>query len=408
MATRSTFLSVTFNGAVLTNTLSAFCRYSWHQNVPEATVYVPSDPFPGSQPYDQAVTIAMGAGNNINRFKGVFRRYDFSLYPRQLGLVFRGNLVRALEYQNHSDPQHKGGMLLEDLLGAGNTTGTDQAVISAVLSLAGLSGSINGTGVTWGSRSDANVRSFMWRAGTSDNMLLPLAGAGQSALDYIQQWDQVSAVTSGGTGFYRTYETVNGIFRSLIGGRPRGSIDVPAFSEGIDIEPGAQSSREYPLANACYVSGFDTGLTAYGPVRNQAFDATTSANTGTFLGQQSNPFMPSSRPVTYDFGSPMIEWGTEAESGVGMNCERVANALLADLNRETVRVRFRTWRDDLITPGMTILVQGPGGQPDRLGMGEKLWVDEVTTGIDANGQFYQEIAATGGGPPDTSTPAPPG
>src|SRR5437588_3015045 len=129
MPTRSTYLSVSFNGSTLAHTLSASCHYSWRQNVPEATVYVPSDPFPGSQPYDQPVTITMGAGNNVDRFKGVFRRYDFSLYPRALGLVFRGYLVRALEYQNHSDTQHVGGMLLVDLLGT--ATGTDQAVVQA-------------------------------------------------------------------------------------------------------------------------------------------------------------------------------------------------------------------------------------------------------------------------------------
>jgi hypothetical protein len=227
---------------------------------------------------------------------------------------------------------------------------------------------------------------------------------GQHALEYIQQWDAVSAVYTSDTdpiGFFRTFETVNGIYRALIGGRPRGSLDVPEFSEGIDILTGARASREYPLANAAYVTGADFGLAGANPVRN--------VNGTAFVGQSSNPFQPSSRSVTYQFQSRFIEWALESDPGiVGMSCEKVGNALLADLNRETVTVNFRTWRDDLILPGYTILVQGPGGAPDRLGVGEKLWVDEVTTGIDADGSFYQEISATGGGSPDSATPAPPG
>jgi hypothetical protein len=133
-----------------------------------------------------------------------------------------------------------------------------------------------------------------------------------------------------------------------------------------------------------------------------------TGNIGGFLGQSSNPFQPTTRSITHQFSSPLIEWGTEAEAGIGMNCERVGNALLADLNRETVSVRFRTGRDEIISPGMTILVRGPGGAPDLLGIGENLWVDEVTTGVTEDQQFYQDIAATGGGTPDSATPPPAG
>lgn len=415
MPTRSaTVLSATFNGLLLPKILSARCTHSWRLNVPQATIYVPTNPFPGSQPYDQPVVLTMGAGNNLIRFRGVFRKYNYTLYPRALGLEFRGYLVRALEYQNHEDPQHVGGLLLQDLIGS--ATGTDQAVVRAALTKCGVaytSGNINGTGVTWASRSLLNTRSFMWRAGTSEVAYIPLAGAGQGGLDYIQEWDKVSAVYTSGSapaGFYRTYETVNGVFRSLIGGRPRNTPDL-TFTEGIDIMEGATSTREYPLANAAYVTGFDPGL-GIGPVRNMTFDPTAASgqggNTGTFLGQSSNPFQSTSRSVTSQFSSPLIEWGTEAEGGTGMNCERVGNALLGDLNRETVTVRFRTGRDELITPGMTILVRGPGGQPDLLGIGEPLWVDDVTAGVDEGLTFYQDVAATGGGPRDQYTPPPAG
>jgi hypothetical protein len=409
-------LAVTFNGSSLQNMLSATCRASWKQMVPEATVYVVENPFPGSQPYDADCTITI---NGIDRFKGVFRRYDYTLWPRALGLVFRGYLVRALEFQNHDDPQHLGGLTLFDLVGA--FTATDADVVNAVLTRAGISSAltasganIGGTGVTWGSRSLINFGSYVWRAGTNQDVLIPMAAAGQGGLDFIGAWDKVSAVYTSDTdpvGFFRTYETVNGIYRALLGGRPRGTLDVPAFSEGIDIEPGATASREYPLANAAYVTGFDPGL-GIGPVRNMTFDSTAAAgqggNIGGFLGQSLNPFQGTGRSITYDFGSPMIEWGTEAEAGIGMSCERVGNALLADLNRETVTVRFRTTRDALILPGYTIQVQGPGGAPGNLGVGEKLWVDEVTIGVAEDASVYQDIVATGGGSEDTDTPAPPG
>lgn len=472
MPTRTTSTAATVNGIALNNTFLPRCTYGWKLSVPESIVFVPrvalmptttwaattayaplaavkptvrnghvyqavgAGTSGGSQPtwptgtnatvtdgtvtwqevgvdiiYDDVLVLTMGAGaHNVQRSGGLFRRFDLSLWPRAVGLVFSGYMIRALEYQNHDDPRHVGGLLPGDLAGLTDTP-TDAEVIKAVLTLASVTytgANIGGTGVTWCSRSPLNYLSYAWRAGTSPNVLLPIGQAGQSALDYIQSWDKVSAVYTAPTspvGFYRTYETVNGVYRALIGGRPRSTPDL-TFTEGVDIEASATSSREYPMANAAYVSGFDPGL-GIGPVRNQDLDS-NGYNTGAFLGQASNPFQPSGRSVTVDFGSPFIEWGTEAEGGIGMNCERVGNALLADLNREAVRIRFRTPRDDLILPGYTILVQGPGGLPDRLGIGENLWVDEVTTGVDEGGAFYQELVATGGGTPDTATPAPPG
>lgn len=402
MPTRSTYLGATFNGVALSNILSASCRYGWKQNVPEATIFVPTDPFPGRQPYDQSVTLTMGAGsNNIVRFRGLFRKYNYSLWPRALGLYFRGYLTRALEYENNTWVMPDYGGL--DLATLTNTpTPTDTSVVQAVLSKAGVSFNardVQGTGRVWASRSNANYLAYVWKAGGAGNVQTGFGGVGEGALAYIQKWDRVSAVYSGTltdpVGFYRTYETVNGIYRSLIGGRPRSTAQL-RFNEGVDIEPGAISSREYPVANAVYVTGADFGIAGANPVRNY--------NGATFVGQASNPFQPSSRSVTYQFSSPFIEWGLGSDGGIGMNCEMVGNALLADLNRETVTVRVRTPRDDYIAPGMVITLGGPGNQPDRLGMGEPLWVDEVTTGVAEDGSFYQDITATGGGTPDGTPP----
>jgi hypothetical protein len=405
MPTRKTYLAATLNGVALTKLHSAFCTYSWKLNdgIPTATVYMKAPP--GPQLYDQTLNLTMGAGNNVLRFVGLLRGYSYALWPVAVGLTFQGRLVRALEFQNHDDPLHVGGLTLLDLLGT--PTGTDQAIVAAVLSRASVSGvgTINGTGATFGTRAPSTT--FLWRAGTSTNPLTPMAGAGQTALGYGQEWDKASAVYTSNTaplGFYRTYETVNGIRRALIGGRPRSTVDF-TFSEGVDIEMRARSERLYPIANAAFVTGYDPGL-GIGAMRNQAFDSASGGNTGVFLGQSSNPFQPSNRPVTKDYGSPFIEWGAESEAGIGMNAERVGNAVLPDWNRETVLAHFRTSRDMLLTPGMTILVQGAGGQPQRLGIGEPLWVDTVTTGIAEDGEFYQDIDATGGGLPDAYTPPP--
>lgn len=471
MPTRTTYLAATINGFAITRMLSASCTYSWKRSFPEATIMVPLAPqntaawqashayglgafvkpttrnghvyvvtvagtSGGSQPtwpttndatvtnggvtfkesgidivYDDEIVITMGAGNNVARFKGLFRGFSYAMFPRAVGLRCFGYLVRAHEYENIEGNPEIGGLGLLDLVG--DITATDADVVNAVLTRAGidpsLTGSganIGGTGLTWGSRQDLHNYVYVWRAAMmpgANIVSTGFGGVGQKALDYIQDWDKVSAVfvdTSHASGFYRTYETVNGIFRSLIGGRPRSSVDV-TFTEGIDIEANGQGARDYPVANAAYVTGADfPGIAGANPVRN--VDGTT------FVGQASNPFQPDTRPVTYEFSSPFIEFALESDGGIGMHCERVGNALLQDLNRETVTARFRTPRDDLVEPGDTMLVQGPGGQPDRLGIGEPLWVDEVTTGVEESGMFYQDLVGTGGGLADAYTPAPDG
>lgn len=468
MPTRSTYLAATINGSALTRMLSASTTSSWKRQFPDATIVVPRVPqnvstwvashaygvgayvkpttrnghvyrvtvagtSGASQPswpttndatvtnggvtfqesgadvvYNDPVVLTMGAGNNVARFKGLVRKLGYSLFPRGVAIQCVGYLTLVHEFQNTDGTPDIGGLSLEAL--TGTATPTDQAVVLAVLARTGISsalytGNIGGTGVTWGSRSVLQNYHYVWRAGMmpgANVVVSGYGGVGQSALDYIQLWDKVSAVYVNATspaGFYRTYETVNGIFRSLIGGRPRSTQDF-TFSEGVDIEAAGQGTREFPIANAVYVTGADFGITGANPVRN--------VDGSTFVGQSSNPFQPSTRPVSYEFSSPFIEWALESDGGIGMNCERVGNALLLDMNRETVTVRFRTPRDVLVTPGMTILVQGPGGQPDRLGIGEPLWVDEVTVSIDESGSFSQDITGTGGGTPDAYTPAPDG
>jgi hypothetical protein len=352
--------------------------------------------------YDDEVTVSIGAGaHNAVRFVGLVRRVDYRLWPRAVGVFCNGYLVRASEYENNEDPNFVGGLLLQDF--AGSATPTDQAVVQAVLTKARVpyvATDIEGTSQHWGTIARPQV--FLWRSGTQPNPLIRIDAIGENASSYIGRWDAVSAVYTDPLeplGFYRTFETVNGVLRQLIGGRPRVTEDF-VFTEGTDadiIEGSAQ--RSYPLANRVFVTGFDAGL-GIGPVSN--IDSLTI--------QSSNPYMPSTQRHTYASppSSPFIERGLDSEAGDGMSCERVANAVMPDVNRETVTVRFTTGRDDQIHPGHTVLVQGPGGIPGRLGLGEKLWVDEVICEVTESAIFQQTIAGTGGGLPDGYTPLPRG
>lgn len=402
MPTRTPFLAATLNGVALPNILSARCSFGYDMQVSEATVYVPVSP--GFQLYDQNLVLRQGAGtNNVTRFDGLFRKYDYTLYPRMLGLVCYGHLIRAQQYENSQQGAVPGGLELNDIIGA--TTSTDQAAVVAALNrVPGLSfsaGNIGGTGVVFGGVRNASnpfgPSPWFWRSGSFRTTEQFSGSKGETALEYCQRWDAVSAVYTNNTapsGFYRLYEQVGGtIRRSLLGSRPRSVIDF-TFTEGIDIWQGS-SSREYPIANRVYVQGFDTGL--IGPVSN-ILSTTIQSN---------NPFMPQSEQHTFTFSSPMIERPLDSSPGIGMSCETVANALMLDVNRETVRCDFTTTRDDLIGPGSTVLVQGPGGAPDRLGIGEPLWVTHVDVSVDTDGSFSQRLSCLGGGLPDAYTPAPP-
>lgn len=406
MPTRNTFCTATLNGSALPRILSARASFGWDMQVSEAVIFVPTDPSPGSQLYDSPVVLNMGAGtNNVQRFSGLFRRYDFTLYPRSLGLVCYGRMVRVRDYENSQEGAGSpGGLDLVDLLGSGS--GTDQAIVQAVLgrvpNFTFTAGNIAGTGVTFGSQiTTLSPSPFLWRNGANPSIKVEVGGKGESALEYISRIDAVSAVYTNSTspsGFYRTYEQIGGTTRrALIGSRPRGVADF-TFTEGLDIWQGT-ASRDYPTANRVYVQGFD-----YASRSGHGMGPVSNLSSSTIQG--SNPFM-LTQPFTYTFSSPLIERGLDADTGGGMSCETVANALMLDVNRVTVRAELTTPRDDLIGPGSTVLVQAPGGAVDRLGTGENLWVVHVDVNVDDNGAFSQRLQCLGGGLPDNWTPAPP-
>jgi hypothetical protein len=93
---RTPYLSVTLKGQTLTNVLAARVSLGFDLAVSEATVTLATVPTTGSH-YDP-VTISMGAGNNnVLRFTGILREFDYSLFPRSVTLVCRGNLSRAAD-----------------------------------------------------------------------------------------------------------------------------------------------------------------------------------------------------------------------------------------------------------------------------------------------------------------------
>lgn len=464
MPTRQTAFSATVNGFAIQQLLSGRCSFGFDLQVSEAVLYMPrasqmpsstwtvshaytvgevvkpttrnghlfqaqtSGTSAGSEPtwpttagatvtdsgvtwlefgidvvYDDNIVITMGAGtNNVVRFDGLFRRFDYTLAPRMVGLACFGHLARAQLYENGDEGLGStGGLDINDLVGGSG--GTDAAYVMAVLDRVPLltytAGNIAGTSVVFGTQVlTLGPSPFLWRNGQNPSIKVDVGGKGETALDYIQRIDAVSAEYSNSTspaGFYRLYEQVGGTLRrSLLGSRPRGTADF-TFTEGVDIEQGT-SSREYPLANRVYVQGYDYGKVG-GPVSN--LSSTTI--------QSSNPFMPSTEKHTYTFSSPLIERGLDSDAGDGMSCETVANALMQEVNRETVHCTFTTPLDDLIGPGSTVLVQAAGGVPDRFGIGENLWVMHNDIQVGEDGRFTQQLQCLGGGLPDNYTPAPP-
>jgi hypothetical protein len=367
---RTPYQQVTFAGNVLTNVLSVSATFGFDQRVPEARVTVPVRP--GTGGHLDSLVIAAGASIGTSRtiFSGRSIEFDYRLWPRSVTIVGRGELYKALTYVNEQDPNGDGdvGLFLEDFVGA--SSATDQDIVAAVLTQAGVSfsgGNIGGTGQLLGTQAP-DV--FLWRVG-------------QSALDYIDAIDKISAVADP-PGFYRTFETVGGVIhRSLIGGRPRGTADA-TYTEGTDISSGGSSRSVLDLYNFVRVTGYDYG---------------DGSGASTFTLEGSNDFQPITEPHVLRFGSQMIERETMAEAGDGMSCEEVAIALSADVNREVVRIQgLDTPKDDHIGPGATVLVQAAGGLPDRLGIGEKMWVQSIT--IVPFPSYHQTYTCLGGGPPD--------
>lgn len=377
---RNPYLKVTYAGNVLAQVLNAQVSAGLDQRVMEAKVTVPTRPVIGG--YLDALLIEAGANIGTSRpiFDGFALQFEYRLWPRSVDIIGRGQLYKALTYVNHEGSTQDGGpggLMLDDLTGG---PATDQDIVQAVLTKAGVSytgSNIGGTSTVFGTQAD---ETFLWRVG-------------QSALDYIDGIDKISAVVSPAPGFFRTFETLGGVvWRSMVGGRPRDTADATYTegnsSSGGNISSGASTRSILELYNYVTVTGYDYG-DGTGPI--------------SFTLPGSNDFQDVDDPHVFSFSSAMIERETDAETGSGMSCETVANALMADVNREVVRIQgLETPLDDQVGPGATLLVQALGGVPDRLGIGEKMWLQNITiTPVPAYKQTY---TCLGGGLDGTGDP----
>lgn len=346
---------VSFNGTVLANVLSYSWSLGYDLAVGEAVVRLPIVSTAGT--YYDDVTISV---NGVPRWSGVLVEWNYALYPRAVTMVCRGRLQFAQQYRLEGEVDPDEGLALADLLGA--FSGTDEQIVQAVLDRAGVStngGSIGGTGTVLGT---VAPEEFTWREG-------------ESALDYIHRIDTISLG-------YRTFETAGGqIFRSQISSRPSGSPDL-TFTEGVDISDGSSARTVREAHNAARVGGYAVG---------------DFADPRVWYEVSSNPFQSESNPRVFNMTNPMIERKSEASAGQGISCEAMANYWLGELNREVVHVTMTTPRTDLIGPGQVHLVQGPGGAADRLGTGEKLWVQRNNGNLDQSGAFSQTMQYIGGG-----------
>ena len=380
---RQPYAAATLAGASVGSILSARCSFGFDQRVSEAYITVPTVPPSGKQWDPVVLTLGATQASAQVRFTGVLLEYDYTLWPRAVTLVCRGNLYRAAVFENTTT-------IGTDLTNAGAGQ-TDVAMVKQVLNaVPGLlynAVNIGGTGKLLGT---ANVQvsssgfgniytgPFTWGGPGLLNQ-----SVGEKALDCIQRIDEISEG-------YRLFETLGGtIYRFQISGRPRNASDF-TFTEGQDIFQGSSQRTLIPARNRFVVNGWDYGTGA----------------PATLFALASAPFTPG-LDQTMAFSSPMIEKAHIADTlsngtSNGQSCEAIANYLNGEYNREIVKLRMTTPRDDLIGPGQThsILSQG------RLGISEPLWVQHVDVELSANGEFSQTMTYIGGGLPD-SYPAPP-
>lgn len=296
-----------------------------------------------------SLSISMGGGtHNIARFTGTIYEGDYLNSGASFELVARGPLFKAQKYRNNN----ANGLTLDDLTGG---PATDEVIARAVLTVAGVSftsGNIGGTGITRGTLAPS---AYTWRQG-------------ETALAYLQRLTQASLG-------YRMIETIGGdVFRVQVFGRPQGTSSF-TLTEGVDIFDGGHTQRQtFDTYTAVTVIGFDYG-----------------DGNGAITFSDPDPTPPGVDP--FPFSSNMIERTLDADAGTGVSCEAVAANVLAEVNRELIRVNsVSTPRDDLFGPGQTHTVNSP-----LLGLtNEPLWLSGVT--VEVNGQWFtQTLDYAGGG-----------
>lgn len=343
---------VLFNGTVLEDVLSFRWSLGYDNAVGDATIVCVNKS--GAGTYYDDVTIVV---DGTSRWSGLLYQWDYSLWPRSVSMVCKGRLQLAQDFKLPDEYSREAkGLQLATLMGA--TSPTDQNIVSAVLTSIGLDtlgGVISGTGTVLGTIAP---ETFVW-------------AASDSALAYIQKIDAISLG-------YRTFESAGGaIFRSQISSRPSGAADY-TFTEGEDIMEGSSSRTVQDAYSGVRVGGYSVGDYADPRVWFQADGSDFNSR-------------------VFDWSNEMVERRADASSGLGFSCQSEAVYWLTELNREIVKVTMRTPRSDVFGPGQIHLVQAAGGLADRLGVGEKLWVQRCDGELRPDGSFSQSLTYIGGG-----------
>ena len=391
---RRPVLDVRINGGSVANVLSANCRFDFNQRVSRASFITYTDPGGGN---DDDVEIRGGVDGSGQegtlRFKGVIRGRQFTNNPQRCETICYGYLQRALEYENWEDNTFLpiGGLDIFSLTGTQPDTAAN--IVTAVLDRCNIPGGLYGGHISSTSTlyGELAIEAFIWTNGR--NTTNPdLYDAGETALAFIERFDEIDAVFTGsGGGRYRTFETLGGnIYRFLVGGRPRDNADTfgrtNTFTQGQDVLSADFQRSTTNVKTYFLVTGYDSGH-GLGPV---------------FFPADGDPGFGGSGKKTYRYSNPMIERAHDSDIGNGMSCQTLANSLSLDYNRELVTGSLTTFLDDPFGPAQTHTVL----LPDH-GISEPLWVQGVEISIDNRG-FRQRISYLGGGAPDGWLPDPPG
>jgi hypothetical protein len=347
--------------------------------VSEATFSVPTTTDLHGATYWSIVSITLSAGGGGRLWMGYIVEFDYTLYPREIGVICKGFLVRAqlMQMQDYAAGGGTAGTTLggKDMTAAG-AGAFDNGIVVALLNASGLfDGGANpphlliaGAGVLCGTIAG---KSFLW-------------AEGQSALDYIAALDAISVNNLSGTwSGYRTYDEAAGtISRGPIVAIPAGTA-AWTFTEGVDIFSGDTTQQILDAKNKIIVTGYDAGL------------GTGAVNYTIAVANSHIPTPP--QYITEQINSPLIERQLSADPGNGFACEDVANFQITQWNRTQVKVTFATPRDDTILLSDTIGVSAAGGGVGRLGVAGNFWVKRLECAIDPDGAFTQRITALTGG-----------
>src|SRR3954468_22603615 len=221
-------VSATLNGTALVGVRKARVTSSFSD--PVTKIYVSVYPAITWAEGD-TITVTMGSGtHNVLSGTGQVYEADYLNTGPSFELVARGPLFKAQKYRNN----RANGITLDDLTGG---PATDEAIVKAVLTLAGVTytpSNIGGTGVIRGTLAPT---AYTWKQG-------------ETALDYLNR------LTKASLG-YRMVETIGGdVTRVQVRGRPSATAQF-SLEQGVDIFAGGHAQFDaFGKYTAVTVTGF--------------------------------------------------------------------------------------------------------------------------------------------------------